>query len=142
MKLLTVQRASAARIATLGILFVESEFECYTLEDPMRDVKIKGETAIPLGEYRVTLYDSPKFGRTVLLLHDVPGFDLIEMHPGNDTDDTDGCVLVGTALVFIQNGTKPWLQNSVAAFLRLFDKVERWIKAGEEVRIRFVMTPA
>ena len=50
---------------------------------------------IPAGTYRARLYNSPKFGRTVILLSNVPGFDAIEIHAGNTKDDTKGCILVG-----------------------------------------------
>ena len=39
--------------ATNGLLFIDGVFECYTLEDEIRDVKVYGETAIPYGTYPV-----------------------------------------------------------------------------------------
>ena len=62
-------------------------FDCVTLE--------RHDIAIPTGSYRVTLYDSPRLGRKVPLLHDVPGRTLIEIHPGNYEHDSEGCILVG-----------------------------------------------
>lgn len=35
--------------STIGELSVDGKFECFTLEDRVRPVKIKGEAAIPLG---------------------------------------------------------------------------------------------
>ena len=80
---------------TLGVLSAEI---CYTLEDPVRDVKIPGETAIPAGRYRVTLENSPKFGPDTITLHNVPDFQYIRIHAGNTVDDTEGCPLVGLEL--------------------------------------------
>ena len=37
--------------STLGKLYVDGEFECYTLEDAYRPKKIKGKTRIPSGLY-------------------------------------------------------------------------------------------
>ena len=34
-------------------MLFRSEFECYTLEDEYRDVKVMGETCIPEGTYDV-----------------------------------------------------------------------------------------
>lgn len=89
---------------TFGKLLAEDEHQlCYTLEDEVREIpgkpvsewKIKGATAIPAGRYRVTLQDSPRFGRDTLTIHDVPGFEYIRMHAGNSEADTDGCPLLG-----------------------------------------------
>ena len=58
-------------------------------------VTLQRAIGIPDGTYPVTLYLSPKFGKTVLLLHDIPGHDMIEIHIGNRLDDTMGCILPG-----------------------------------------------
>lgn len=90
---------------TVGVLFVDGRHFGFTLEDEIREVsgqpvftwKVAGATAIPAGRYRLTLTESPRFGRVLPLLNDVPGFDGIRIHPGNTAGDTDGCVLVGKA---------------------------------------------
>ena len=38
---------------------------------------------------------SPRFKRVLPLLHDVPHFRGILIHPGNDQGDTAGCILIG-----------------------------------------------
>ena len=48
------------------------EFLCYTLEDKERDVKIKGQTAIPKGKYTVIVTMSPKFKKELPLIMNVP----------------------------------------------------------------------
>lgn len=88
---------------TLGVLFVEGVFFGFTCEDQIRERdgvpvelwKVPGETCIPHGRYRVIVTDSPKFGRPLPLLVNVPGFEGIRMHPGNSQADTDGCILPG-----------------------------------------------
>lgn len=83
-------RLTANDKQVLGNLFVYDRFirlfECVTLEPANR---------IPAGRYPVTKYQSPKFGFTVLLLHDVPGREAIEIHAGNFFTDSTGCILPG-----------------------------------------------
>lgn len=104
---LTLQRTSpAGHPMTFGELLADGQFICYTLEDEVREVegqsvatwKIKGETAIPAGEYRITLEHSPRFGPNTLTVHDVPGFVGVRIHAGNTVADTEGCPLLGMAV--------------------------------------------
>lgn len=80
---------------TIGSLLMDSHYVCDTLEDAVRDTKIPGRTAIPAGRYRVIVNQSPKFGRELPRLLDVPGFEGILIHRGNTAEDTAGCILVG-----------------------------------------------
>ena len=124
---------------TIGRLYVEGDLFSNTLEDPVRDYsdpnfKVYGKTAIPYGEYKVTLEYSPKFsprygGRKVPYLHDVPGFTGILIHSGNDEDDTDGCILVGI------NTSKGWISQSRSTFLKLLDILEK-VPAEEPISIK------
>ena len=41
--------------STIGELSVDGAFECFTLEDVVRPVKIKGMTAIPAGSYEIVV---------------------------------------------------------------------------------------
>ena len=88
------------------------EKRIYTAEDPVREPndrpedpaaleawvarwKFKGKTAIPYGTYRVAWTPSNRFHRSTIQLLGVPGFGGIRIHPGNDADDTGGCLLPG-----------------------------------------------
>lgn len=104
---LTLRRTECAGPRTFGDLIAEDGHRlCHTLEDEIREVegqpvsewKIKGATAIPSGEYRVTLEDSPRFGPDTLTVNDVPGFSGVRMHAGNTEADTEGCPLLGMAI--------------------------------------------
>lgn len=104
---LTLRRTVSAGPRTFGDLIAEDGHRlCHTLEDEIREVegqpvsewKIKGATAIPSGEYRVTLEDSPRFGADTLTVNDVPGFVGVRMHAGNTEADTEGCPLLGMAI--------------------------------------------
>lgn len=89
--------------ATLGVLFRDGEFQCFSLEDVIRELpgqpvshwKVPGQTAIPEGRYRVEVTHSQRFNRRLPLLLSVPGFDGVRVHPGNDPRDTEGCILLG-----------------------------------------------
>ncbi len=50
---LNLVRTQFGADATNGILFINGVFECFTLEDEVRDVKVYGETAIPKGTYNI-----------------------------------------------------------------------------------------
>lgn len=117
---MTVQREPSADGATLGELFVDGEHECYTLEDVVRPdgEKVPGQTAIPAGTYQVVMTFSPKFGRPMPLLVNVPDYEGVRIHWGNWAKDTDGCLLVG------ESKGKAFIGQSVAAFDLLLPKIE------------------
>ena len=58
-------------------------------------VMVKEKTAIPYGSYKVVYQYSQKFSRMVPVLMNVKGFEAIEIHEGNSSKDTHGCILVG-----------------------------------------------
>jgi hypothetical protein len=92
---LTLVRKIFTKNSTIGELFVDGNFFCYTLEDVIRDVKIPDETAIPYGTYEIIINMSNKFQCPMPLLLNVPGFNGIRIHKGNTKADTSGCILVG-----------------------------------------------
>lgn len=115
--------------STIGDLYVDGQWECYTLEDVIRRAKIKAETAIPQGRYPITLYDSPSQGAATPMLQGVPGFEYILIHSGNSKKDTEGCILVG------QQKSANWISSSKAALAPLREKIQGAIRAGEPVWI-------
>lgn len=118
--------------STIGEFWYNGKFLCYSLEPALGDGG-KGY-AIPAGCYRVTLVTSPKFKRTVPLLHDVPGRTAIEIHPGNTHADTKGCILPGMEYLGIDR-----IGRSREAFEML---VGLMAKAGEDVYISIVNNQA
>ena len=123
---LKLVRESSSDTTTLGTLFIEDKIECFTLEDTVRDRKIKGKTAIPKGSYKVLITWSPRFKRQLPLLVDVPGFDGIRIHPGNTHEDTEGCILVGLG----KSGEM--LLKSRDAFDKLYNKL---VKSKDNITI-------
>lgn len=118
MKLEMIRSPSSAK-STIGRLLVDGSFQCFTLEDVVRRLKIAHETAIPAGTYKVIITWSNRFKRRLPRLVGVPGYDGILIHPGNDAADTDGCILVGATVA------KDWVGSSRAAFDALFSKLEQ-----------------
>lgn len=118
MKLL-LKRNKSGRKATTGSLYLDGKFQCFTLEDVVRDKKIYAETAIPAGVYKVVITPSNRFKRDLPLLLNVPNFEGVRIHPGNTDKDTEGCILVGT-IVTPENT----LANSRVAFDALFAKLK------------------
>lgn len=124
---LEVFRTPSRDGATIGKLSVDGVYECFTLEDQIREVpgepvrlwKVPGQTAIPSGRYRVIVTPSVRFRRPLPLLLDVPGFSGIRIHCGNGTGDTCGCLLVGRTKGPTHVG------ESRLAFDALFPRIER-----------------
>ena len=104
--------------STIGEMYVDGTFECYTLEDVVRPVKIKGITAIPAGSYEVVVSFSERFQRPLPLLLHVPNFDGVRIHPGNTDRDTEGCILVG------KTKERDFIGASKLAFEALFEKIQ------------------
>lgn len=135
---ITCQRVRLLPTRTASWLYVDGLHFGHIVEDAVREVvgepveswKIRGETAIPAGAYRVTLEHSGRFGPDTITLNDVPGYKYIRVHGGNHEGNTEGCPLVGFRLApdsTILGGTsKPAL-----AALKL--RVKAALEAGEEV---------
>lgn len=97
---ITVIRENYHDKCTLGSLYIDGIFECFTLEDKDRHLesggkKIPGETAIPKGRYQVIIDYSNRFQEMMPHILSVLDFEGIRIHPGNTDADTHGCILVG-----------------------------------------------
>ena len=148
---LEVLRFSSDSDSTLGVLFditCERKFLCFTLEDEFREVKISGETRIPAGTYNITLRTeggfnqryNDKFGtdfnKGMLWVRDVPGFEYILIHIGNNDNDTEGCLLVGDTQT--QNITKNgFIGSSTDAYTRIYPPIADVLVGGGEVTITY-----
>ena len=147
---LDVVRTQFGDDATCGILFIDKIFECYVLEDEVRDLKEYAETAIPLGEYEIkfrnvggfaTKYNSRYgidfHGNGMLELQDVPNFKYILIHTGNTDENTAGCYLVGNTQQDLDVSKDGFIGSSRNAYEKMYPKVRDALLAGEKVTIRY-----
>jgi hypothetical protein len=138
MEILTRRNETFTKGYTAGQVLINGEPFCYCLEDEVREIdgvpveqwKIKGVTAIPRGRYRVLLTYSPKFGRVLPELLNVPGYSKIRSHSGNKAEHTEGCILVG---MDDGNPDDGWNGNSKKAEGLLMNKIREAINCGDEV---------
>lgn len=105
--IITLRRIAMKDTYTIGKLYIDGVYFCDTVEDKDRGLddsmeestiksrKVYGETAIPLGTYKVEITYSPKFKKNLPLLYNVKGFEGIRIHSGNTAKDSLGCIIVG-----------------------------------------------
>lgn len=138
---LLLKRQKSSDKATLGELYIDGVFACFTLEDVVRDLKpdgtgkVQDDTAIGDGRYQVIIDFSQRFQKLMLHVLNVKWFTGIRIHSGNTDHDTKGCILVGTEVVntdFVHGGS--------VALPILFTKIQAALAHGEEVWL--TITPA
>lgn len=142
---ISVKRYSDNGESTLGLLYVNNKFFCYTIEDTYRDVKVKHQTRIPEGEYKMTLRDVggmtgrykekfPAIHKGMLWIRNVPNFEYVYFHMGNDKDDSSGCILTADT---VNNNTitDGFAGSSRPAYVRFYKEVVKALDLGEEVNV-------
>ncbi len=150
---LEVLRFSSQKDSTNGLLFDatnDKKFLAYTLEDEARDEKIKGETRIPAGTYKITLRTvggyharySKKYGswhKGMLWVREVPGFEYILIHTGNTDEHTMGCLLVGdTQQQNVSKSKDGFIGASNDAYKRIYPPIADALLRGDEVEISYI----
>lgn len=141
---ITVLRYNTEPDYTDGMLFIDNEFFCYTIEDGHRDVKVYGETRIPDGTYQLEFRTeggfhqrySARYGKKhkgMLWVRNVPGFEYILIHVGNTPEDTAGCLLVGDQPI----RDEAFIAGSRKTYEALYPIVASAIDNGDEVCITY-----
>jgi len=142
---LTVLRYYDDGQTTLGLMFVNEKFFCYTLEDTYREEKVSGRTRIPSGEYKIDFRkeETPltlKYRETRdwfkyhIEIRDVPGFTGIYIHSGSNHSHTDGCLLVADSLY--AGDDKKSIFNSRSTFEKIYKTIKPKLEKGEKMRIK------
>ena len=119
--LIEVKRFEFKDTYTVGKMYIDNIYECYTLEDVVRNgTKVIGKTAIPTGEYKVIIDASVRFKQDMPHILNVPNFTGVRIHAGNTSAHTEGCILVGTTW-----SGKDFIVNSKAAYKKFFEKLKQ-----------------
>lgn len=136
------KRVAETKDSTLGVLFVDNKPFGFVIEDEQREVKIKGETRILAGKYKLAIkkektpltlkyqkkYDWFKYHIELL---DVPNFSSIYIHIGNFEYDTDGCQIIGEQ-AYIAKGNFA-NKYSTKCFKRFYELVYPLLEKEEEI---------
>ena len=122
-----LKRIHLADNFTVGQLYLNEDLICYTLEDKVREIeglpvatwKVPKQTAIPKGEYPLSITFSNRFQKDLPIIENVEGFIGVRIHTGNSPLDTEGCILVGNTW----DGSSGWIADSRGAFAKLFPMI-------------------
>ena len=135
---LLIKRIRQGNNSTLSEIYLNGVLICYGLEDAVRDVKIKGQTAIPAGRYRLAFntYGAmnarykrqfPELHQGMIEIKEIPNYSYVYIHIGNNFGDTAGCLLVGKNWELVEGDYE--LRRSRKAYLSLYKLlVERMTK--------------
>jgi hypothetical protein len=116
--------------STIGSLYVNGIFFCYTLEDKDRrlesgGVKEYAKTAIPRGKYKVINSFSNRFKKYMPELVNVPQFAGIRIHAGNKAEDSEGCILVGATKTIDFIGQSQVTFGKLMKAIQAVEKIEK-----------------
>ena len=135
---------------TLSELSIDGILDGYVVEDEVRKVKVKGETAIWNGIYPLKSRYSPKFSKEfywngiilitkqeygklspilkkefkeheLIWITSVDGFELILIHWGNTDLDSDGCLIVGSRIGIVKG--REGVLDSKKYYKKFYEKV-------------------
>lgn len=113
---ITLQRGPDDGVAIIGALQAGA-LQLYTLEPSLFRPDYP---AIPVGTYQIELLPSARFKELTPHLVAVPDRSLIEIHPGNNAGNTEGCILVGDN----RQPAEDWIDSSRDAFQKLMAVLE------------------
>ena len=126
---------------TISILYLDGKFACWILEDQHRAVKVKGDTRIPAGKYKLELRKVgshhiryakkfPDEHKGMIHLLDVPKFKYILLHIGNTEKDTAGCLLPGEDVTrHLRN--RYMVMDSTLAYRKIYHLIAEAIELGD-----------
>jgi len=115
-----------------------------SIEDEPREIKTAKETRIPAGDYPITFNKADtlltrkykeRFSEWFtwhIEIQDIPDFDKVYIHIGNDEKDTAGCPLIGFYINY-KEGTNG---NSTDAYKEFYIYIKEALVLGKTVAIR------
>jgi hypothetical protein len=89
-----IRRKTETTKSIVGELWIDSQFEAFTLEPSRTNPVHSGHPCIPAGEYPLEMTFSPHFQMITPEVMNVPGRTAIRIHPGCFPKDSLGCTLV------------------------------------------------
>jgi hypothetical protein len=125
-------RVAQGKNSTLSQLYINGIFQCYLLEDKIREVKLPSETAIPTGSFqlKVNTYGGKNvnyknaFGKLhegMIEITGLPNFNFVYIHTGNTIKETAGCPLCGFGFQFVDGNYQ--VVQSIAAYKMIYPKL-------------------
>ena len=134
-------RVAQGKNSTLSHLYIGGLFCCYLLEDLVRARKIPGQTAIPSGEYGLSLNHwagmNAKYAKRFPNLHEgmveiteIPNYQLVFFHMGNTHTDTRGCPLTGSYWELVNGDYR--VLGSAAAYAYMYPLLVEEINNGND----------
>ena len=141
---LTLKRFAFKDKYTIGRLYINGLYFCDTLEDKdrglydwlsegyIKEIKVKHQTAIPYGIYKVLWSYSPKYKRMMPEVLNVKGFSGIRIHSGNTADDSSGCILLGL------NKEKGKVLDSRKTCEKFYEIIEECYNKGASIQLEIL----
>lgn len=125
-------RVSQGKQSTLSQLYINGIFQCYLLEDKIREIKIASQTAIPTGVFELKLNTwgaknvsyKKAFGKLhqgMIEIFGLPNFSFVYIHTGNTIKETAGCPLCGFGFQFVDGDYQ--VSQSIAAYKVIYPKL-------------------
>ena len=151
---IVVKRFADNGRASMGLFYIDGIFNCFTIEDEERLSKVRGETRVPEGTYKISLRSEGSFHsrykrkygemhKGMLCIHNAPNwkiekagmtFQYILIHTGNTEKHTMGCLLLNDSA----SGKTFTGGSSVDAYKRIYPMIAKAILEGERVTIQYV----
>jgi hypothetical protein len=136
--------------ASISLLYIDDEFQCFVIEDEKRTKKVYAETRIPKGVYNIGLRKeggfhnrySNKFKdhKGMLCLYNKPNWTLVNagisfqyilIHIGNTQQDTAGCLLLNDVV----DASKFTGSYSTQAYKRIYPIIANHIEECGPIEI-------
>lgn len=130
-------RVAQGKASTLSHLYINDIFQCYLLEDKIREVKIDRQTAIPTGKFKLILntyglmniaYEKNygKMHQGMIEIANISNFKSVYIHIGNTIEDTAGCPLCGFGFQLVNGDYQ--ITQSKDAYRMIYHKLIELIK--------------
>lgn len=134
--------------SSLGLCSINGHKHSFVIEDEARLKKVKGETRIPAGTYKLGIRKvaSPMTKRYrqkyhwfkfFIVLIGVPNFTYVYFHIGNKETHTDACQLLGYGAALDENNHYRNTQSAVAV-KDFYEKIYPLLERGEEVEYHII----